>query len=613
MELSLTLAGESVVPLLAGSTINRSRDSRVSTASLNFIGYPDPLLGTAVLGDHLGLNPAPLDAVVVTDASSNNVFSGQVISASRDPGQFGPKAFMVTAQCADDAWKLAHPPALITKLYDAQSDRAIIQDAISTGGLSGVIGTNDADIDIIDSSLSLAFDRATPLEVIEAVAAETGGVWFVDVDGDLHYNTEANATAAPFNVDTDAPNDSTTFDVENLTLEEHFEDPANEVVILGGLDSFGARFIGTATDATSKTTYGTFFKVIEQSGLISQALVDDFAAIILENGKDPVKAGGFETTEDGLDVNQKIDVTCARYGLSAETLLISELSMLQETATRTRYRVGLSDDDPSPDAFLRRVSGGRAIAGPQELRGMEFDKSGTPDDLEVDMATSDMIDQFPMFCGAWIYLNTLTADATIVRFSAGDNGALSTGWIFRVNSSGQLDMRVFGSTGNWLATASSPAIVAGRWYHVMGRMRDDQLPRLWINGSEVSYQFQSNGSGTLSTGDTLHIGYNKLDVDAGGAARPFDGVIAKVFVWREAVVADSIVNTLSASPSMETFKRVNDSNNIEVWSGLDDLDDGNAPSAVPFSVRIHAPSARFPIIWSSARSPKGKTRLWIKE
>lgn len=109
----------------------------------------------------------------------------------------------------------------------------------------------------------------------------------------------------------------------------------------------------------------------------------------------------------------------------------------------------------------------------------------------------------------------------------------------------------FGGDNNWnLINSGDNALDSGRWSHVVGTYGEDTM-RLYINGSEVSKAYNTNGVGVSTTSFTIGEGSEYRD-------RGFTGKIDNVRLWsiaidsgqvsrlRDTVIEESIGDLIAA-------------------------------------------------------------------
>ena len=109
-------------------------------------------------------------------------------------------------------------------------------------------------------------------------------------------------------------------------------------------------------------------------------------------------------------------------------------------------------------------------------------------------------------------LNTMTFSGWINTASSSTTQALidvNSDYILELNSAGQPNFTI-ATTGSYRGATAESAISTNAWHYIVGTISSaDNLPHLYVDGSEVSYSNQSVGSGSNSNSGTyLTFGAN---------------------------------------------------------------------------------------------------------
>lgn len=361
MEVQILLDGVdySADALFERTRVEQASDGTVSTASvtikvLNAVGS---LYGAAIYGlSPYGATSAPdfaLAELIIQekDASPANIlFAGEVVRASKQ-----------TQAIQFDLWTLEAigyesilDQSVVTATYSNQTDRAIIQAAFAAQAPS--IAVASSTIDLIESNLYVDAEAWTLRELLDRLVTVSGGRWWLTPTKTLYYalSTSTTPPAAPFNIDVEYPDDSTTFSSQLTVGTLDYSKIRNHITVQGGYASGGTRASHTAQDATSQSAYGVRKKVLVEEALTTSALCQARAEAELLSLKDPQAYGSFVTRRDGLACGQKINIEARALGVSGD-FLIKRLSMAWENRYDTVYTVEYGVYDARLDSLLRQI------------------------------------------------------------------------------------------------------------------------------------------------------------------------------------------------------------------------------------------------------------------
>lgn len=576
MILSATIGGNSRSPLIAGSTLTIRRP--VSSASL-------------ILDDANGsLSISTLDAVTIQRQTSSGsgggampgsmlpgaillgaggggatfetLFEGFVSAVDIEPAGI-PDARRLKLQCLDWNWRLDNPPGFVTKAYSGQTDQDIIIDAITETGLNSDITATTSTIANIVSDITVGFDGATMRDIMEEMSRISGGVWWVK-NKTLYYNTEAAATAAAWNINTDSPDNSTTYDVWDMAVASRHDFPLNSVEVIGPKNDDGTRASATASDATSISAIGTYKKKIEVQTVYVDSYAQKVADQLVAAGKDSRQSVSFAFDDDDgrspLLPNEKITATSTRFDLSAQAFVTREVRIKQRRGNISEFTVDAGDSRPTVTDILRRLeaSSRSKTSDAKRVRGLTFIAANGE---LVESATSvpnleDMADFTIML--TFKFDSAITAETTLFTKRSGNEG-----WDLRINASGVLFLRRTKSISDF-SLRNDTAIEAGKVYRVVASYSSGGLSAsyLYLNGVDVKSGSSSFGSGTNDT-DVGH----KIIVAAG------DGFAAEAVIWDIALPETTVQNVHLVSIDSLPF-----ASDLQLLWKMDEFDDGDLAS-----------------------------------
>lgn len=514
-----------------------------------------------------------LDKVVVDDGAAN-IFSGYVLRVTKSQGKLKPGQRKLTLDCVSSSWRMAHPRALISKAYENETDQNIVISLLEAAKLRSNVDANapfwavTGNIDQTKTGITTAFGpRATAEEAMNQLADMTGARWFIDASDVFHWNADGSADTAPWNVDCDSPDDSTTFDVIDLQVTDSADAMANEVEVIGGNN--GQAVKATDSDATSISSYGIFALSIEDSGWVNQGTVDEIAAAAVAGYKDPGFEFAFSTRQDGLRPNQAITITCADFGLTAKEGVIRRVEMQQQSAGLTLYRVTGGDRPRVIETLLRRLKGKGAKAGlgPRVVRGLNFTRASSEK-----VATSGAVTNLDDMAAISLRLTFSLASAPssdMGLVSKWDGGA-NTGWYLEINPGfGTLEFRRTQSITDYQRSATGLTFAANEPHVLVVVASPTTQPKFWLNGALLSSGSGSVGSGTADSdaGDALEV----ATYDGGNY---FDGLIADLAIWNIAL-PDTTAATAHSAP-MDGLPFAAD---LQLVWKMDEFDDGDPATA----------------------------------
>ena len=141
-------------------------------------------------------------------------------------------------------------------------------------------------------------------------------------------------------------------------------------------------------------------------------------------------------------------------------------------------------------------------------------------------------------CEAWINLESYNAGEIEGRYSSG-------GWIFRINSSGQVSL-VAGDGADNDEIVSYQSVSLNKWVHVAATHTINSGGAIYIGGVSVPVTFDNGTTTTISEAGDLTVGARS------GGSLFFDGKLADVRVWSDIRSATEIQDNMYAYPSDTT-------------------------------------------------------------
>ncbi len=547
--LTVTIAASTRTPLAKGTSI--VLEQKRSTAKL-------------VINDLTSsISISVLDTVVVDDGT-NNLFSGYVLRVRKTGIDDGKR--QLALDCVSTAWRFGHPASLISASYSNDSDQNIAIALVTEAGLASEFTATTATVDSTKTGITTSFGpRATLAEALDQLAEMTGASWWVDADDTLHWNTDANASAAPWDVDCDSPNNSTTYDVIDLEATDAADELGNDIVVVGGEGSTSVR--AEASDATSISAYGTFRRAFEDRAWVLQSTVDEIASAALASYKDPRFEFRFRTRVDGLLPNQLIDITCADFGLSSESAVIRRVEMTQENSSQTLYRVQGGDRPSQLESLLRTLQSKGASAGAkaETIRGLDFENTNS--EYVASASSVPNLDDMGDFSLRITFSPedvASTADKGLVSKETG--GGL--GWRLQLDvANTSIRLTRTKATSNYTYSRGTGALTSGSTYTLVVVSSTTTGVTFWLDGSELTV----GGGGSLGTGALDSEASNPIEVGRWSGGDYWDGFLANLIVWDIA-----LPDTTASSVHMASVDNPPFGNDVQLIWKMDEFEEGAA-------------------------------------
>lgn len=170
--------------------------------------------------------------------------------------------------CQD--WSILLDRIIVSEKYTQAADYNIISDLFSTYLASENFFYTDGVISV-KTDIDISFDRISMRDALNQLAERCNAAWFIDPSQQFYWNKKTGFGAATFTIDTDSPNNITTFDVAYNSLRRQIDDSniINKVTVVGGLTDSGAKQTDTFTGDGSKDTFGPLTKDVNSMWAIT--------------------------------------------------------------------------------------------------------------------------------------------------------------------------------------------------------------------------------------------------------------------------------------------------------------------------------------------------------
>ena len=208
-----------------------------------------------------------LDWQAVTIAiNGTTVFGGYIVSSNGvAEGDAANKTTFWSVECRD--WSAIFDTVLVKIIYMSETTD-VLDEANCINFLFGTYlpGEGFDYTSQINSHyngvIKINFDNVSLREALNKLAEYTKAQWHVSPTKVLYYYSETDPSAAAFNIDTVAPNNSTTFDVlaKSLRATTDSIEIVNKVVVVGGTGQSRTRYADAFTQDTLVIVYGPLTK-----------------------------------------------------------------------------------------------------------------------------------------------------------------------------------------------------------------------------------------------------------------------------------------------------------------------------------------------------------------
>lgn len=175
--------------------------------------------------------PSDWDEVTI-EVNGTRIFGGYIIQ--RDATTIGAgshKRGVWQCQCKD--WSILLDRVIVTRQFKTTDDDTIVASLfgeINTEGFDAVTNVTNVRQDI-----DISFEEITLREALNELAARAGANWHIAPDKKVYWYAPASPANAAFDIDTDSPNGSTTFNVLEGTLKKSIDSSqiVNRVRVIG--------------------------------------------------------------------------------------------------------------------------------------------------------------------------------------------------------------------------------------------------------------------------------------------------------------------------------------------------------------------------------------------
>jgi len=262
--------------------------------------------------------PAGGDEIGVWDGATK-IFGGQIINVNI---KIQGKVLVYEVECKD--WTDQLDGKLVSETYENKTVNEIITDLQSKYATTFDI-TN---VNCTTTIEAIYFDMKPMSKCLDELAERTGYHWYVDSDKKIYFFAEGSITS-PFDI-----TDTNGYCIsDSLEITEDYEQIKNRINIQGGkIPNVQVH------DDASITAYGEHEIIIRDDSMSSEAEATQKANAILAAYKDPLKKGGFETYEAGLNSGQKINVNSTLRGVNQD-FIIESVAFKARTPTDFIYDI----------------------------------------------------------------------------------------------------------------------------------------------------------------------------------------------------------------------------------------------------------------------------------
>lgn len=330
--------------------IEQDIDGRVSVASVELhdttglvpsdvalkdfeIGDAGPIVGNAIVSNNTLVGPGDL------------VFAGQVARLTR----VFPDPSIERWKLDATGWEYLLDTVTFSDSWTNESDKDILADAFA----NYLPAIDTSQVEELELNLDVEAENWTLRELVDFLAGLSGARWFVTPDKELLYYQNASAPAAPFDIDTDTPDNTTSFSVPITRGEEDYSKVFNRVTVLGAL-SGSARLSHTAEDVYSQATWGIRERTIVDDGLKTATQVQLRAEAEVLAAAQPRQTGTFVIWRDGLQRGQRVRVDSTALGYADEYILRRASITAQDIYT-LRYEFEFGEFNTRLDNLIRRL------------------------------------------------------------------------------------------------------------------------------------------------------------------------------------------------------------------------------------------------------------------
>jgi len=367
-------------------------------------------------------------SVVIADGGTT-LFKGYVADIKMEQLAANIKKYVVACQ---DLNVRLEEQVIISTTFSATADSDIVGTLMSHADFMNGEFNGTTYVNTIVDPVTISFLYCTVREAMTQLCQLTGGMFYVDYAGNMHYFASSEGASAPFDL-SDSPNFSSTFPYGNFRKVEDGTYIVDRVYVHG---PFFGDWIGS----------GNYEGYCVDDSLDTEAAITARGNAIIAQYGTAQERYELVCWQDGLAVGDDIDVTNALWGLSAETLTIRKLRMtcISTDGTDREYHLELGDRfRESPGGGGGAVPGSGAIDFHELLSLVHTDTAETAvtrGDIIAGVDNDSVVEWDAINVGA-AYTH-LESDGTDIAWQANLTMADDT-WIGRGAAAGRL---VFDST-----------------------------------------------------------------------------------------------------------------------------------------------------------------------
>jgi uncharacterized protein YjbI with pentapeptide repeats len=220
----------------------------------------------------LNFSPSDGDEIEIS-VGATVIFGGVVHTRNAEvKGTGSTKAVFWNVVCK--SWVAVLEQNAVNESYAIQSDSSILSDIFSnytTGFDASTYVTQ------LDNDLDITFVNKTVRGALDQLAERVGATWYIDPEKNLHWFDADFPETAAFNIDTDSPDNSTTFNVlkDSIRYTVDTSNIINQVVINGGAKATQDAETFSFSADSSKDTFGPVDEIIDTLHYVNYTDTDD--------------------------------------------------------------------------------------------------------------------------------------------------------------------------------------------------------------------------------------------------------------------------------------------------------------------------------------------------
>jgi len=344
--------------LLEQTRISYDSSRNIATATVAFIGESP---GSAARydearydEDHYSLGLAELQVVTIRDGRDHRtkLFEGQIYGLDLKQSDAADTPVLWVCDLNDyGSWldrSIAWDDTFAVPM--PTSDQTLIVALV--GKFCPQISTAHVG-SILPVILNAEWKGKTLRQVLDDTAALSGGVWWVDFDGQLWYGAAEDAPAAPYGLST-SPDYAATFPVRVDGYKRDFSNPVNHAYIRGGQNGSGILAEADYKDPVSIEQYGEY-SYFEQNDQITETYDAELKAktAVLQYAY-PVEQGSFTVWTDDLKLGQRVQIQEDALGIDG-AYIIRSLNLTWKSKELVEYQANFGAAQPDLVTYLRLI------------------------------------------------------------------------------------------------------------------------------------------------------------------------------------------------------------------------------------------------------------------